>query len=120
MISLAEVDALLQEFGRSVTFRKYARTPADSNKPWRGPAITTASMTVVTGYAVQDQGPPGRKDKIIWGKDRTGGMNLIARTDSNLAEFDEVFDGTDVWRIEHARPVAPGDQTYYYEVRVVR
>jgi hypothetical protein len=77
-------------------------------------------MTTVTGYAVQDQGPPGRKDRIVWGKDRTGVMNLIARTDSDLEEFDEVHDGTDVWRIEHVRAVAPGGTTYYYEVRVVR
>jgi hypothetical protein len=120
VITTSLVDRLLQKGGRSVTFRKYARTPADPTKPWRGPQTTTASMTTVTGYAVQDQGPPGRKDRIVWGKDRTGVMNLIARTDSDLEEFDEVHDGTDVWRIEHVRAVAPGGTTYYYEVRVVR
>ncbi len=120
MITTALVDRLLAKFGRQVTFRKLARTASDSNSPWLGPAITTVSMTEVTGYAVQDQGPPGRKDRIVWGQDHTGVMNMLARTDSDLEQFDEMHDGNYVWRIEHVRRVSPGGTTFYYEVRVVR
>ncbi len=120
MMSTAEIDALLQEFGRSVTFRKFSSSPDDADQPWLGPSPDDDDMTEVTGYAVEDKGPPGRRDRIVTGSDGRAVMNMLARTSSDLEGFNEMHDGSDVYRIDSIRRIVFQSTTLLYELRVTR
>jgi hypothetical protein len=120
MMTTSEIDALLAEFGRQVTFRKFPTSPDESGSPWLGPSAEDADMTEVTGYAVEDKGPPGRRDRIVTGADSRAVMNMLARTGSDLEGFQEMHDGSNVYRIDSIRRIAFQSTTLLYELRVAR
>jgi len=118
----------VQEAGRSVTFRRLSRTVDDPAKPWRGAASpratvdasVTATAVVVSpgqgvalGLATEDSELVKRSQEIMI-------VALGATSTDDLTTFDEVLDGTVLWKIQKVDKLKPANTTLLYFVGVSR
>lgn len=108
----ATAERLLAKFGRDVVFQRTSRAPADSQKPWRGPATgdvtSVAARAVVVGERLE--GDPRRPayDQV-----------LVAGS-AGIEGFDMMVDGGVVRQVESIEVLRPGDETVLYIARVRR
>lgn len=122
--------SLIDESGRSIIVRKIDRTLADANKPWEGPTNTEVGGTdhgvigvfvplnsaVKLGLSIDAATAlVKRVDQVVMfapGNDVT----LIAE---NFEEYDEIVDGSEVWKIVMVEKLRPGTITliYFFGVR---
>jgi len=109
---------LIASNGRSVTLVKFSRTAADTAKPWEGPAATASTETAVTavfvdpstfGYTASDAA-----DSLIRSGDK---IALVAAT-SGIEKYDEIHDGTDVWKIVRVKTLEPGTVRIVHELQL--
>jgi hypothetical protein len=128
--NLADVaSSLLTQFGRTVTFRRLNKnTLDDAAKPWRGTATPRASVDAsVDGQAVSVSPSAASRLGIT-----TEDSDLIKRSQEilivalgststdDLATFDEVLDGTKLWKISAVETLKPANLTLLYFVGVRR
>lgn len=118
---------LVTKFGRSVTLVKFAETPADVNKPWRGNltpretplASATVSMVFVHPSSAEELGLNIEKFGTV---DRQAQIGIMAPgSDATVYEdYDEVVDGTTRWKITEVEVLKPGPLRMIYFFRVER
>lgn len=119
---------LVTRFGRSVTIVKFAETPADVNKPWRGNltpretplASATVDMAFVEPSSAEELGLNVQKFGFT---DRQAQIAIMAPgpTDSTEYEhYDEVIDGTVRWKITEVEILKPGPVRMLYFFKVER
>lgn len=115
---------LIKANGRQVTFRQLVDTPADSNKPWRGAADPTAGGTTEAAWCVAV--PPSSANQLGMS---TTDNDLVKRSEqilivapglNDLADFEEVIDGTVTYRITGVETLRPADVTLLYFVGVAQ
>ncbi len=119
---------LITDNGRSVTFRRLDRTPADPAMPWRGaadpratpdasvagPAVAVPpSGAAALGLRVEDSELVKRSEQIFI-------VALGATSTDDLTTFDEVLDGTELWKIVGVEKLRPAATTLLYFVGVAR
>lgn len=110
------VDALMTEFGRSITLRRTDRTPADTNKPWDGPANpgTPATITLdavfVPPNTVRQFGLTalGEGTEVIDMLAFSEQIAIIAQ-DVDVRGYDTVVDGGATWNVLAYQVLRPGD-----------
>lgn len=126
-VALAQVALdLVKANGRQVTFRQLTDTPADANKPWRGATDpTTGATAAVWAVAV----PPSSATSLGMS---TSDNDLVKRSTQilivapgptlpdDLADFEEVIDGTVTYRITGTETLRPGDTTLLYFVGIAQ
>lgn len=103
---------LLRDFGRLVTLSKKNRSPADSNKPWRGPSApdtTTIAYAVVTPNNLMDEA-----GDIVRRGDATAYIAAKEVPNYNLEQFDTLIDGSKVWKIVGVDVLNPGSTRLLY------
>ena len=125
----AVAQKLIDGGGRDLTIQMKSRTPADSNKPWRGSTGNTSSITVkgvVFPFSFADVSDTG--DKLTFSRELI--HDLVRRGDSQciiaaneteslpVEDFDTLLDGTDLWKIIQADPLKPGDTVICYTLHL--
>ncbi len=119
---------LVDENGRSVTFRRLSRTLDDAAKPWRGSATprTTVDATV-EGFAVvvppsaaSALGLSTTDSELVKRSEQIMIVALGSTSTDDLATFDEVLDGTELWKIQQVETLKPAATTLLYFVGVKR
>lgn len=119
---------LVEKFGRSVTLVKFAETPADPAKPWRGnltprdtPLASAAlHMAFVQPSSAEELGLNVEKFGLT---DRQAQIAIMApgASDSTAYEhYDEVVDGTVRWKITEVEILKPGSTRMAYFFMVQR
>lgn len=119
----AVAQEMIQEFGRTVTFVKWSRTPVDPARPEAGidlTASTTLSVSAVQASPddVQDFGfeleaaeslvRKGGKIVLVSGSDVSG---------DGLETYDSMEESDNsVWRVARVHKLRPGDTTLLYAV----
>ena len=120
---------LVDKFGRSVTFRRLDRTTLDdAAKPWRGTATprttldatVTAIAVIVPPSSASRLGLTTRDNELIKRSEQIMIVALGATSTDDLSTFDEVLDGTQLWKITTVETLKPGDTTLLYFVGVKR
>jgi hypothetical protein len=102
-------DALITEFGRSLTLSKRDRTPADSSKPWQGPASPGTDTTVTLLGVVNPSADEDMPGTVIKRGDAYAIISAIgAGSTTDVAQFDTLIDGSTKWHILNASGVNPG------------
>lgn len=120
---------LVEGAGRDVTFRRLNRTTLDdAAKPWRGTAtpraavaasVTASAVAIhpseasLLGIATEDSELIKRSDQILI-------VALGATSTDDLSTFEEVLDGTTLWKIVRVDTLRPADTTLLYFVGVKR
>jgi hypothetical protein len=130
-VALAATAArLIAENGRTITLQQLGNTPADSAKPWRGPADPESPVRAsVTGPAVFAADKV--RQSIVWslaqsfndGVKNPAQVCLFAATNDDgldLTQFDQIVDGTTTWRIMRAELLQPADTKILYAFEVTR
>ncbi len=79
-------DKLVGKFGRSVTLTRSVRTPADSNKPWRGNTAAVDELEVIAAVVAYEE--DDEKGEI---NRRTDSRGLISANE-NLPDLIDAFD----------------------------
>lgn len=108
----ATAQILLRDFGRSVTISKKNRSPADSNKPWRGPSApdtTTIAYAVITPTSLSDE-----SEELIRRGDSVAYIAANEVPNYNLEQFDTLTDGIKVWKISGVDVLNPGSTRLLY------
>lgn len=114
----ADAQEIIAEFGATWSFTKQGRTPADTNKPWRGPNMTAVipatpdadePTTITAMAAVVPIEADDETRSIIKGlKSATA---YVAQDDlpgsTDLTTFDVMFNSGFEWRIVGAQQVNP-------------
>ncbi len=116
-------ERLIGKYGREVTLVRRDRTPADSDKPWRGPADPGTDETVTLKVVIVEfdseavDGTVIRRDDmraLVAAKDVTDALPTAAA----IEEYDRLLDGDDEWGIERAKKYKPGDTVIAYELHL--
>ena len=120
---------LVQENGRSMVFRRLDRTTLDdAAKPWRGTAtpratvdasVTATAVVVSPGVAVS-LGLVTRDSELIKRSHQILICALGATSTDDLATFDEVLDGTQLWKTQVVDTLKPASITLLFYVGVTR
>lgn len=120
---LPVVRELIEEFGRVVTFERLSATPADVNKPWRGPAAPTVAATASLRAAfVPPTGAEFGKDWISSDLlSRCEQVCLVAPDDTfDLNNCTSVNDGGQRWNVAWTWVLRPGDINMLFAIGVKR
>lgn len=111
-------DRLIRNNGRSITFVKLNETPADDNRPWKGPATGGETTLALNGVFV----PPNTvrqfgltalgegtefKDLVTFSQQ----IIIVAQGERDLREFTSVIDGTTRWGIIGLQVLRPAEIT---------
>lgn len=131
----ATAQRLVQKNGRTVTLVRRSTTPANSSEPWKGPADEAATITT-PGTTT---GKVGITVKAVFAKSdaelaelfglageelrRGAKFAFVAGADmtpEDLATFDTVIDGADVWQIESSDTLRPGDIALLHALELTR
>lgn len=116
---------LIAENGRPVRVRKLSRTPADPNKPWRGPAQTgpdgyefdVEAVAVVVDWTEaeldEDQTRRGSKHLLIAAK-----PHVTAPTPVELIKADSLLDEGQVYSLSRGNCLKPGTTAIMYDFQV--
>lgn len=123
----ATAKRLIEANGRSVTIYKRARTAADTNKPWRGPADTPADTETVIAAFVPPGGSGFGRSVIVDGSlaQAFDMVALVAATSLTsgvvLEEYSSIVDADgSVWSIANVERLAPGSTAFVYVLRLKR
>jgi len=112
--------------GRSISVVKISRTPTDASKPWRADdtpredtdledsiltmgAFVEPSSLVHFGFTSEDSELVKRSKQVV----------LIAGKSVNQADidqYDEIWDGATIWKIDRTIRLKPGPVTLLYVV----
>lgn len=121
---------LINENGRAVTIRQLGNTPVDVAQPWRGPTDelvpvrdSQSGIAIFTTDRVRQGIAWGLATDFIDGVKSSSHVCLFpASSDGgkNLEEFDEIVDGSTIWRIVRAELLQPGDTKILYAFEVMR
>lgn len=122
----ATAKRLIERFGRTCTFIKLDRTTVDdAAKSWRGTAtpraIPAASIsaiaTFVSATSAKDFGFSAEAQEEI---KKAGQMCIVAHSSvaTSLTDFDEIQDGSQVWRITYISMLKPGGTPLLYGMAV--
>jgi hypothetical protein len=121
---------LIEKNGRTVTVRRLENDPADPLKPWEGPTDPVDPLQgSVTAKAVivADKARAGvewsRMSKLMDDVKSPAQVCLFAAANDNgldLLEFDQVVDGSTVYRIHRSELLAPGDVKLLYVFEIMR
>lgn len=126
---------MISEEGRQVTFGKLDATPADANKPWKGPGEPTVTFPVTTMAVFLPDGTLGVMGGSGFGGLITdialfksfGQVLLVAPpiTGEDLSQYHIVVDGdsfTDApqWKIGAIKELKPADLTVLFAMGVSR
>lgn len=129
----ATAKRLVEDAGRSVTFVKQERNPTDANKPWRSVAtpsnadsasLTGVAESRVSGIAVMVDPSSARNLGIMIDQSdearRAEKVFIVASSSVNvdLAEYDQVVDGTTVWGIVQVSELKPANVSLLFYVWV--
>lgn len=110
---------LISESGRTLTLVKRDLTPTNGSKPWRGSSsdIDDATETSVIGVFV-----PGEDNIQEAGQSNRRKLNrfYVAGQATDLTDYHQIKDGTNIWRIVKNTVLQPGDTTLLYEIEVVK
>lgn len=126
MLALAQ--RLVGENGRSITVRLLNKEPADAAKPWRGaasPASPEGGYAEVSLRAVSVM----PNSMIELGLTTLAPLDLAQRAEAlyvvapadphvDITHYDEVVDGTKVYRITRVEELRPADTTLLYFLTV--
>lgn len=117
-MSLVDVaKELILENGRSVTFKKLSRTPADTAKPWRitgttaDPDISTIAVAVLIGF---------KRSEIDGQIVKNGDMKALVApvTGVDLTEYNVLIDGSVEWSIKNVELIKPGTTEFLYKIQL--
>jgi hypothetical protein len=109
---------LIADAGRPMDFTIKSRSPADSSKPWRGPATADAEVIedvfaaiVPVDFADEDRG-------VL--KTKASAMLYVSALEFedgfDPKQLDTVDDGTWTWRVVLVEPVMPGVTPVIYQL----
>jgi len=125
----ADALSLINGTGRQVTFNRFDQTPANSGKPWEGPADPSASPDA-TASVFAAFVPPSDADSLgLSGIDqdllkRTEQICIVAPGTVNppfdLGTANECSDGSVKWKVTFTETLAPGDIVLLYFIGVSR
>lgn len=118
-VSLAK--RLIAKNGRAMTLRKLNRTPADANKPWRGPSEVASTgyeyERPIVGVIVDFT-----EEELDADQTRRGFMHLIVNAADHvgfdLSKADSLLDGAQVWAVTMDSVLQPGETRIMYSFRV--
>jgi hypothetical protein len=109
---------LIQKRGRGVSLVKRSEVDANPAEPWRATdgVTTTVTLTaVLVPFASEDMEETlARRGEIV---------AYVAALDGGTAElekFDELLDGTDVWKITGGKVINPGATRILYILNLMR
>lgn len=114
---------MIEEEGRSVTFRKLSKVALDAAKPWRGPGAPTALASVTT-FAVflPDGSGLGKvtEDNDLFKSSEN--VLLVAPPESgeDLEGYHVIDDTGERWKINICKTVKPADLAVLYAMGVSR
>lgn len=119
----ATAKRLIDANGRSVTLIKHGKNPQSGDQPWRGEA--TYPEAQVTGIGAFVPSTLLLTWKIRTETNVKSGVNYVlfpALDDegNQLEFFDELRDGSVVWRIASVEVLGPSDTRLLYLIEVVR
>lgn len=110
---------LIAKYGKTVTLGAASQTPADANKPWRGPAaasdVTKTPKGVVASFEKSDIDGDAIKS--------TDAKLIVAAQDPALAGFDiktvtyAIVDGSSIGAV-YLKSAKPGDTELVYSFRL--
>ncbi len=119
----AMAQSLITGNGRTVTLRKLDQVVADPAKPWRGPSQASPSPTnllnvpaAIVGYHERDVD----NDIVRRGDKKALIASSDVKTGQDLAEYDQLVDGSDTWKIVGVRTIEPGDTKLIYILQLRR
>lgn len=122
----ATASQLIAKYGRAITLQSESVTPADANAPWDGPAqwddgTAAAERKVAATGVFVGAGATEFKD-IAGGLIRRGksGFLISGSLSVDVADFDSIKDGTDLWKIDRVETLKPGSDVVLYGVEVSR
>lgn len=114
---------LIEANGRDATFETLSATPADSSKPWRGPAAPTVASNAVSKAVFVP--PTGNEFGFI-----KVAPDLFARAEQiclvpahatyDMASCTSINDGSQRWRVEWTWELAPADVPLLFAFGVSR
>lgn len=114
----ATANRLIEENGRAISLVRLSQTPADSNKPWQGPADDEEEFEEVYGCFV----PPNtvRQFGITSLGEGTEVQDLVkhseqiiitAQGDLDVRSYSEILDRDERWGIVGIQVLRPGNTT---------
>lgn len=119
----ALADRLINENGRSLTLlRKDQGNPVDPAKPWRSSTEADEIEFSVVGVFIEFE-----KDEVDGTIVKRGDKRLLiaakdiddqSPANTNVEDYDEITDGTVVYRIINAQVIEPGDTRILYDLQV--
>ena len=122
---LASAQALIQKFGRSITFLKLDSDPANMDKPWLGataPRSAPAGSATLYGVNVPvsslaDLGGLSKTDDLL----RECELAFVVEAQGDdLSLFHILQDGSSDYKIKVVRTLAPGDTTMLFAIGACR
>ena len=111
-------ERLIKNNGRSISFVKLNETPANANRPWKGPGAGGETTLALNGVFV----PPNTvrqfgltalgegtefKDLVTFSQQ----IIIVAQGENDLREYTSVLDGSVRWGIIGLQVLRPGDTT---------
>lgn len=114
---------LIQKNGKAVTFQRLSATPADPEKPWKGPGTPTVAEshdTVAVSLphaSLVDLGFMRVDDDLL---KRTEQVLLVPGGSVDLEPFTNLLENGVRWRIEWVRTLRPATVTVLYAFGVKR
>lgn len=121
---IALAQELIAEAGRPVTFQVLSATPADANKPWKGPAAPTVGSSkdapaVFLPPSGQDLGIMTLSAEMLA---RTQQVCLVAATADafDFGVVNALLDGGVRWGVQWVSTLAPGPKAVFYALGVAR
>lgn len=121
---LADAQQLIADTGRLVAFQLLDATPADSARPWRGPAapaVATSSNAVATFVPAQgaDLGRMGISEQLL------ARVEQVALVAGDVSGFDyaathTVLDDGVRWRVDWVQTLCPGGTVLLYAMGMAR
>lgn len=124
-----DAEAMVNFFGREITFVKFSQEPVDTAKPWRASttprsdpedsvtikgAFVDPSSSTKLGFTTIKPGLEDRFMQIIIIAPGTEHENV------EFERFDEVIDGTVKWKIHRTETLKPGPTRLAYFIEVSR
>lgn len=119
----------IAKYGRTVTFVKKSRTPADPNRPWAGgngsdetvqfKCLFTDPVSEKALGTMFRRGDEENTDNVT----RGGQMCFVAAGENptvDLTQYDRMLDGGYSYTMEEMQVLSPGDTRILYLFRVVK
>lgn len=112
---LAKVRKIIRENGRPATLVKKNNTPDDADMPWLGSTGDDTELVVTAVFGTY------KSEEADGDAVRRGDKKVLIDADigTDLRNYDQIKEGSDVWHIVDYDEVAPGaiDLLYILQVR---